>query len=87
MANLNTPPKYIELYAVCVDDEKPKFKVDNWIRNNGIYRVKYICTEPLNQTEGFAITITDNKGDIIHPTSSMSSFKSSRFNMFEVVLN
>ena len=84
--NLYSAPKYIQVYAVCVNDEKPKFETEEWITNGKMYKVKYF-TEPLNVTEGEAVTITDGAGNEIHPTPTHFSFKSDRFNFFEVFLN
>jgi hypothetical protein len=56
--NLYSTPKYIQVYAVCVDAKKPKFETDEWVEHGKMYKVKHF-TEPLNVTEGQAVTITD----------------------------
>jgi hypothetical protein len=85
MPNLYTPLPYIALYAFCVDDSLPKFRPDNWVRRYRLYRVKYLC-ESLN-TDGMAITLVDKRGEEIHPSDSMSSFRAERFDIFEIFLN
>lgn len=85
MPQLYTPAPYITLYAYCVDDSLPRFRPDNWIRKNRLYRVKFIC-ESLN-TDGMALTLVDKRGEEIHPSDSMSSFRADRFRMFQVFLN
>lgn len=85
MANIFSPPKYFQLFAECVDDSLPKFKPDNWIVQGRWYKVKYLA-DALN-TDGIALTITNNKDEIIEPSSTMSSFKFNRFIIHEVCLN
>lgn len=85
MANLMIPASYVSLYAYCKDDTPPKFKPINWIKKNKIYKIKYI-TESLN-TDEFAITITDDKGNEIIPSDTIRAFKSERFDFFEFYLN
>jgi hypothetical protein len=86
MVNLIVPPKYLALFAKCIDDSMPAFEPEEWITEGGIYRVKHY-TEPLNTTEGFAVTILDEKGEEIHPSSSHWSFSSERFEMYSIYLN
>ena len=85
MAQLFSPPKYIQLFAECIDASLPKFTPDNWVEENKWYKVKYIA-EALN-TDGIAVTITNSKDEVIEPSSTMSSFKSERFILHEVCLN
>lgn len=85
MVNLFSPPPFVAVYAYCIDDSLPKFKPDNWIRKNKLYRLKYFC-ESLN-TDVMAVTLIDRNGEEIHPSDSMSSFRSDRFSFFEVILN
>lgn len=85
MPRLFTPPPYLAVFAFCIDDTKPKFEPDNWIVKNRLYRMKFIC-ESLN-TEGMAVTLIDSKGEEIHPSDSMSSFRADRFRFFEIILN
>ena len=86
MVNLIIPPKYLAVYAQCIDDSLPTFQPDEWIEEGRIYQVKHY-TEPLNTTEGFAVTILDNKGEEIHPSPSHWSFASHRFEIFSICLN
>lgn len=85
MANLFKPPSYMDLYAYCIDDDKPKFVPDQWVIKNHVYRVKFLC-ESLN-TDGLAVTIVDKEGEEIRPSDSMSSFRAERFSFFELFLN
>lgn len=85
MVNLFAPPSFISIYAYCIDDSMPKFKPENWIKKNRLYRLKYFC-ESLN-TDGLAVTLTDSTGEEIHPSDSMNSFRSDRFEFFQIVLN
>ena len=85
MPNLYAPLPYIALYAFCIDDSLPKFRPDNWIRRNRLYRVKFIC-DALN-TDGMALTLLDSRGEEIHPSDSMSSFRAERFDIFQTFLN
>lgn len=86
MADIYKPLSYIQLFAVCIDDSKPKFEPDDWITNNRLYRVVGF-TEPLNQTEGQALIISDSSFRELHPSPSHWSFKSDRFVIFDIVLN
>ena len=86
MVNLIIPPKYLAVYAQCVDDSLPAFQPDEWIEEGRIYQVKHY-TEPLNTSEGFAVTILDGNGEEIHPSSSHWSFASDRFEIFSICLN
>ena len=83
---LKFPAKFIQIYATCIDDTLPKFKPNEWVKTNKIYKVKAF-TEALNQTEATAIIITDKEGNEIHPSDSHWSFSSERFSFFEVILN
>jgi hypothetical protein len=85
MANLMIPPPFVNMYAFCKDDTLPKFKPDNWIEKNKIYRIKYIA-QSLN-TDELAITLIDNNGEEINPSETIKSFKSERFDFFEFYLN
>jgi len=85
-AKIYSPPKYIQVYAYCVNDDQPKFTPNEWITEGRLYKVKFFA-EPLNVTEGDAVTITDNKDNEIHPSSTHFSFKSDRFEFFEIFLN
>ena len=83
---LFTSAPWIQLFAECIDDSLPKkFTPDNWIKNKRWYKVKYFA-EALN-TDGSAITITNNKDEEIRPSPSMASFKAERFIIHEVCLN
>ena len=86
MVNLIIPPKYIAVYAYCINDSLPSFEPEEWIEAGRIYQVKHY-TEPLNTTEGFAVTIVDTSGEEIHPSSSHWSFASHRFEIFSICLN
>lgn len=86
MVNLNVPPKYLALYAKCIDDSLPAFNPDEWVKEGKVYRVKHY-TEPLNTAEGYAVTIVDEDGEEIHPSASHWSFASDRFEMYSVYLN
>lgn len=86
MINLNVPPKYVALYAKCIDDSLPAFEPSEWIKEGRVYRVKHF-TEPLNTSEGFAVTIIDEAGEEIHPSASHWSFASHRFDLFGIHLN
>ncbi|PSR55454.1 hypothetical protein AHMF7605_19055 [Adhaeribacter arboris] len=86
MVNLNIPPKYVALYAHCIDDSLPSFEPDEWIEAGRIYAVKCF-TEPLNVSEGVAVTILNRDGQEIHPSSSHWSFASNRFELFSIYLN
>lgn len=85
MVNLFAPPPFIAVYAYCIDDSLPKFKPQNWIRKNRLYRLKHFC-ESLN-TDGLAVTLIDRNGEEIHPSDSMSSFRSDRFEFFHIIMN
>jgi len=82
---LMLPPNYYQVFAQCVDDSLPSFTPDEWIERGKIYKVKYFV-ESLN-VDDMAVTITDDIGEEIHPSPSMFSFKSNRFNIFHVCLN
>lgn len=87
MTTVFKPAKHIQVFAKCVDDSLPiSFKPNQWIKKDKIYKVKYIA-EPLNVTEGEAITITNDKGIEISPSESIGAFRSDRFETFEVFLN
>ena len=86
MAQLYTNPPYVILYAICIDDSKPNFVPNNWIKNNKLYKVKYIA-EALNLEEASAITIVDKNNREIIPSESMSAFRSDRFHFFQIILN
>jgi hypothetical protein len=79
------PEPFYQIYAECIDDSMPKFKPDNWVKANRWYKVKWFA-ESLN-TDEQAITIADKNDEIIHPSSSMSAFKSSRFIIHSICLN
>lgn len=85
MVNLFSPPSYIQLYAECIDDSLPKFKPDNWIAKDRWYKIKHFA-ESLN-TDGLAVTITNKQGEVIEPSSTMSSFKETRFKIHSICLN
>ena len=86
MVNLIYPPSYMMVYAKCIDDTLPTFEPEEWVKEGQVYMVKHF-TEPLNQEEGMAVTIIDDTGDEIHPSSSHWSFSSNRFELFSVFLN
>ncbi|MDX5347835.1 MAG: hypothetical protein LPJ89_01975 [Hymenobacteraceae bacterium] len=86
MVNLIVPPGYLAVYAKCVDANMPAFEPDEWIEEGKVYRVKHY-TEPLNESEGMALTILDEEGEEIHPSASHWSFASHRFQLFSVHLN
>ncbi len=86
MVNLNIPPKYLALYARCIDDSLPTFEPEEWIEAGRIYPVKCF-TEPLNVSEGMAVTILHHDGHEIHPSPSHWSFASHRFELFSIYLN
>jgi hypothetical protein len=86
MVNLFIPPSYMAVYAKCVDATMPAFKPEEWIEEGKVYPVKHF-TEPLNQGEGFAVTIMDEDGVEIHPSASHWSFASTRFELYTLHLN
>ncbi len=86
MANILIPSGLFQYYAVCKDDSLPKFTPDAWILQNRWYKVKYFVEQALN-TDDAALTITDKNNNEIHPSSSMSAFKASRFKIEMVCLN
>ena len=86
MVNLIVPPNYQALYAWCIDDSLPAFEPEEWVEKGRVYTVKHI-SEPLNISEGFALTILDAYGNEIHPSESHWSFASHRFELFSVFLN
>lgn len=86
MVNLIVPPKYQAMYAWCTDDSLPAFEPEAWIEAGRVYPVKHL-SEPLNISEGYALTILDNAGNEIHPSESHWSFASHRFELFSVFLN
>jgi hypothetical protein len=86
MVNLIVPPTYMALFAKCVDDSLPAFQPDEWIEDGKVYRVKHY-TEPLNTSEGYAVTILDENGQEIHHSPSHWSFASDRFEMYSIYLN
>ena len=86
MINLNMPPAYVTVYAKCVDDSLPAFDPEEWIQLGKVYVVKHF-TEPLNTTEGVALTILDEYGEEIHPSDSHWSFASHRFELYTIYLN
>ena len=85
MANLIKPAPFVDILAFCIDDSLPKFKPDNWVKKNKLYRLKYMA-ESLNTNE-MAITIMDKNGDEINPSDSIKAFKSERFILFPIFLN
>jgi len=85
MANLIKPAPFVDILAFCIDDSLPKFKPDNWVKKNKLYRLKYMA-ESLNTSE-MAITIMDRNGDEINPSDSIKAFKSERFILFPIFLN
>lgn len=86
MVNLFVPPSYMAVYAKCIDASMPAFEPEEWIEEGKVYPVKHF-TEPLNQGEGFAVTIMDEDGIEIHPSSSHWSFASGRFELYTLHLN
>ena len=86
MVNLIFPPKYMAVYAQCIDDSLPTFEPEEWIQEGRIYQVKHY-TESLNNSEGFAVTILDANGEEIHPSPSHWSFASDRLEIFSICLN
>lgn len=82
---LYAPPAYVAVYAYCIDDSLPRFTPDNWVKRDRVYKVKWFA-EGLN-TDSTAVTIADNKGEVIHPSDSMSAFKVDRFIIFQFILN
>jgi len=86
MVNLIVPPKYQAMFAWCVDDSLPGFEPEEWIEEGRVYPVKHL-SEPLNISEGYALTILDKNGTEIRPSDSHWSFASNRFEMFSVFLN
>ena len=86
MVNLIVPPNYQVIYAWCIDDSLPAFKPEEWIEKGRVYAVKHI-SEPLNISEGYALTILDMEGNEIHPSASHWSFASHRFDLFSIFLN
>ena len=85
MINLFIPPPYMQLFAECIDDSLPSFTPDNWIKKGKWYKVKHYA-DALN-TDGLAITICNNKDEVIEPSSTMSSFKFERFTIHVLCLN
>jgi len=85
MANLLTPAPYVLVFAFCIDDSLPKFKPNNWVKKNRLYKLKYI-TDSLN-TQEMAVTITDKFGNEINPTEDIKAFRSERFDFFQIFLN
>lgn len=85
MAQLYSPPAFVETYAYCIDDSMPNFVPDKWIKKNHLYKMKFF-TDSLNTAE-MAITICDNKGNEINPCDNIKSFKSERFVFFNIILN
>ena len=85
MVSLKVPLPYTQMFAVCIDDSLPKFKPDNWIKKGKWYNIKYFA-ESLN-TDGVAVTITDKRGNVIEPSTSMSAFKLERFVIKTLFLN
>lgn len=85
MVNLFSPPSYISIYAYCIDDTLPKFRPDQWVEKNRLYRLKHFC-ESFNH-DGMAVTIEDRDGNEINPSDSMSSFRSDRFEYFHIIMN
>ena len=59
---------------------------EEWIEEGRVYVVKHL-SEPLNISEGLALTILDKTGNEIHPSGSHWSFASHRFELFSVYLN
>lgn len=86
MIDLITPPSYQALYAWCIDDSLPGFAPEAWVEKGRVYVVKHL-SEPLNLSEGYALTLLDKQGREIHPSGSHWSFASHRFEMFSVYLN
>lgn len=75
----------MQVFAICIDDSLPKFTPDAWIEKDRWYKVKHFA-HSLN-TDGLAVTITNNKGEEINPSNSMSSFIEKRFIFEEICLN
>lgn len=86
MVNLFIPPSYMAVYAKCIDASMPAFEPEEWVEQGKVYPVKHF-TEPLNQGDGFAVTIVDEDGVEIHPSASHWSFASHRFEMYTLHLN
>jgi hypothetical protein len=87
MANtIYTPPKYIQMYAFCLNDEKPKFEVKDWIEKDRLYKVKFF-SESINLSEGEAVVITDAKNNLLRPSPSHGSYNTNRFKFMQVNLN
>ncbi len=86
MANLMKHPSYMEVYAYCINDEKPKFETIDWIVKGKMYKVKCF-TESLNLSDSMAVVITDNKDNELHPSPSHWSFNSERFEFLNIYLN
>ena len=87
MTQVFKPATHIQIFAKCIDATPPtNFEPTMWVKKDRIYKVKYIA-EPLNVTEGEAITITNNDGIEITPSESIGAFRSDRFECFEIILN
>lgn len=85
MADLITPASFVNVFAFCIDDSLPKFKPEQWVKKNRLYKLKYV-TDSLN-TEEMAVTITDKNNNEINPSDSVKAFKSERFIFFQIILN
>lgn len=86
MVNLIIPPSYQAIYAWCHDASLPHFEPEVWVEEGRVYAVKHM-SEPLNQAEGYALTLLDQDGEEIHPSESHWSFASRRFELFSIFLN
>ena len=83
--NLFVPAPFFIVLVACKDDSLPKFPVTSWIKKGELYKVKYFA-DSLN-TSDTVLTITDFKGNEIHPNKDIFGFRSDRFDFINIGLN
>ena len=79
------PPKYIQLIAICKDASNPPKDVQDWVKENKMYKVLGF-RQALN-TDDISVIISDNDGVEMQPTRSMGGYRGSRFELIAFILN
>ena len=73
-----------QLAVVCVDDSKPMFKPNDWVKNGETYLVDgIVCSLDDNNVINFIVS--DKQGDRLVPHNQIPAIKSERFSMHNVI--
>lgn len=85
MVDIFKPIPCILIFAVCLDDSKPNFAPENWIKKDRVYRVTG-WANALNCDET-SLLLSDKNHKTIEPNAQFKGFKSNRFHLFKIILN